>query len=143
MKLRLFLTALLIAFVASPFAHAAGDDETPLEEQMSAMNKAYRQLKKQAGESTLGEASIPLVAQIKKAAVASIALIPEKSADLPEKDRAAFVAGYKEKMQVMIAALDKLESALKAGNAADAAKLVAELGAMQRSGHKEFRKPKD
>jgi soluble cytochrome b562 len=143
MKLRLFLTALLIAFVASPFAHAAGDDETPLGEQMSAMNKAYRQLKKQAGESTLGEASLPLVAQMQKAAKASMDLIPEKAADLPEKEKAAFVAGYKEKMQVMVTTLAKLETALKAGNAAEAAKLVAELGAEQRSSHKEFRKPKE
>lgn len=143
MKLRLFLTSLLIAFIASPFAHAAEGKDTPLEKEMSSLNKAFRQLKKQAADSALSEASLPLVAQMQKATEASIALIPEKSADLPEGDRAAFVAGYKEKMQAMTATLAKLETALKAGNTADAAKLVGELGAMQRSGHKEFRKPKE
>lgn len=143
MKLRLFLTSLLIAFIASPFAHAAEGQDTPLEKEMGAMNKAFRQLKKQAADSTLGEASLPLVAQMQKAATASIALIPEKAAGLPEKNQAEFIAGYKEKMQAMVAALTRLEAALKAGHTADAAKLVGELGAMQRSGHKEFRKPKE
>jgi len=141
MKLRLFLTSLLIALFASPFVHAAED--TPLEKEMSDLNKAFRQLKKQAADSTLGQASLPLVAQMEKAATASIALVPEKAADLPEGSQAAFIAGYKEKMQAMVATLTKLETALKAGNTADAAKLVAELGAMQRAGHKEYRKPKD
>ena len=141
MKLRLFLTSLLIALFASPFVHAAED--TPLEKEMSDLNKAFRQLKKQAADSTLGQASLPLVAQMEKAATASIALVPEKAADLPEGSQAAFIADYKEKMQAMVATLTKLETALKAGNTADAAKLVAELGAMQRAGHKEYRKPKD
>ncbi|HEY8933187.1 MAG TPA: cytochrome b562 [Rariglobus sp.] len=141
MKLRLFLASLLIALFASPFVHSAED--TPLEKEMSDLNKAFRQLKKQAADSTLGQASLPLVAQMEKAATASIALVPEKAADLPEGSQAAFIADYKEKMQAMVATLTKLETALKAGNTADAAKLVAELGAMQRAGHKEYRKPKD
>ena len=143
MKLRLFLTSLLIAFVASPFVHAAEGKDSPLEKEMGTLNKAFRQLKKQAADSTLGEASLPLVAQMEKSATASIALIPEKAANLPEKNQAEFIAEYKEKMQAMVATLTKLEAALKAGNTADAAKLVGELGAMQRAGHKESRKPKD
>ncbi|MFA6962540.1 MAG: cytochrome b562 [Opitutaceae bacterium] len=143
MKLRLLLTALLIAFIASPFAHAGDEKDTPLEKQMGTMNRAFKQLKKQATESTLSDASLALVAQMLKAAQTSVDLIPEKAADLPEGDRAAFTAAYKEKMDKLIAVLGKLETALKAKDNAEAAKLVTELGAMQRSGHKEFRKPKD
>ena len=143
MKLRLLLTALLIAFASSPFVRAADEKDTPLGTEMSAMNKAFRQLKKQATDSTLGAASLPLVAQMQKAATAAITLIPEKAAELPEKNQAELVAEYKEKMQAMVATLAKLETTLKTGNTAEAAKLVGELGAMQRSGHKEFRKPKD
>ncbi|HEY9250141.1 MAG TPA: cytochrome b562 [Rariglobus sp.] len=143
MKSRLFLTVLLVCLVSSPFARAGDDKDTPLEDQMSAMGRAFKQLRKQAAESTLGDASLDLVAQMQKTAAASLELIPEKAAGLPEGERAAFTAAYKEKMQEMIVALSKLEAALKAGDKAGAAKYVAELGAMQRSGHKEFRKPKE
>lgn len=107
------------------------------------MNKAFKQLKKQAADATQNASSLALVAQIEKAAAASTDLIPEKAADLPEKDRAAFTADYKAKMKEFSAALAKLEAAFKAGDNDGATKLVTELNNLQRADHKEFRKPQD
>ena len=143
MKLRLFLTALLIACVSSPLVHAEGGNDTPLEKEMKTMNRAFRQLKKQAADATQNASSLTLVAQMEKAATAAAELTPEKAADLAEKDRAAFEADFKAKMQKFSDALTKLEAAFKAGDNAAAAKLVADLGAQERAGHKEFRKPQD
>jgi hypothetical protein len=43
-------------------------------------------------------------------------------------------------MQEFVAALAPLEAALKANNNAEAEKIVADLGARQKQGHKEFKK---
>lgn len=143
MKSRLLLAALSLALLVSPLARAAGDDDSPLGKEMSAMNRAFRQLKKQAGDAAQNASSLELLAKIKKASEASIDLIPEKAAGLPEADRTAFVEKYKKEMKEFVAALDKLEAAFKAGDNETATKLVAELNALQKSGHKEFRKPKE
>jgi soluble cytochrome b562 len=142
MKPRLLLTALLFVWGISPLVHA-GDDDTQLGKEMSAMNKAFRQLKKQAVDATQNAASLELVAKLKKATVDSIELIPEKAADLPEAARAAFTAKYKKEMQELVTVIDKLEAAFKAGDNEAAAKIVTEISSMQKAGHKEFRKPKD
>lgn len=143
MKSRLLLAALSLALLVSPLARAAGDDDTQLGKEMSAMNRAFRQLKKQAGDAAQNASSLELLDKIKKASEASIDLIPEKAAGLPEADRPAFVEKYKKEMKEFVAALDKLEAAFKAGDNETATKLVAELNALQKSGHKEFRKPKE
>jgi cytochrome c556 len=143
MKLRLLLATLLIGFTVSPLVHAAGDDDTQLGKEMSAMNKAFRQLKKQVADATQNASSLELVAHLKKGAEASVDLIPEKAAGLPEADKAAFVEKYKKEMKEFVAALDKLEAAFKAGDNEAAGKLLTELNAMQKAGHKEFRKPKE
>ncbi len=143
MKIRPFLATLLIAFIASPLVHAEGGQATPLEKEMKTMNKAFKQLKKQAGDSAQNASSLALVATMEKAAVESANLVPEKAAELPEKDKAAMIAAYKEKMEKFSASLTKVEAAFKAGDNATAVKLVADLAAQERAGHKEFRKPQE
>lgn len=142
MKPRPILASLLLALSVLTPAFA-NEDHTPLDDRMSAMNKAFRQLKKQAPDASQNAASLELVAKLKKAAAASAELDPAKTAELPEADRAAFAAKYKEEMKKFLATVDRLEAAFKAGDNAEAAKLVAELGKMQRAGHKEFRKPQE
>ena len=143
MKLRLFITALLIAFVTCSSTRAADGGASPLEKEMKTLNKAFRQLRKQAGDVAQNASSLTLVTQMEKAAAAATDLTPEKAADLPQKDKDAMVAAYKAKMQQFSASLTKLEAAFKAGDNATAAKLVAELGTEERAGHKDFRKPQD
>jgi len=142
MKLRLFLTALLLTIVTCPLVRAEGGG-TPLEKEMKTMNRAFKQLKKQAADASQNASSLALVAQMEKAADAAAKLVPEKAADLPEKDKAALTASYQAKMKDFSAALAKLEAAFKAGDNAGATKLLGELGNLERADHKEFRKPQD
>jgi len=145
MKLRLLLTALLLASITCPSVRAAGghDKDTPLEKEMHAINTAFRQLRKQADDAAQNASSLALVARMEKAAEASAALVPAKAADLPEKDRAAFEADYKAKMKRFGDTLARLEAAFKAGDNAGAVRLLAELNAQKREGHKDFRRAKD
>lgn len=108
---------------------------------MSSMNRAFRKLRRQITDAAQNDESLKLVAQIKQAGEDAVKLIPAKAADLPEAERAQFVADYQKKMKSFLGEVDKLEAALKAGNNEDAAKIVAELGAMQKEDHRAFRKP--
>lgn len=145
MKSRLLFASLVLALAGvAPVlvsAQTAGnaDETTPLGEKMDGLNKAFRQLRKQAGDAAQNASSLELVAKIRAAANESEELIPAKAQELPEKDRPAFVAAYKAKMKEFEEMLVKLETSLKAGDNAAATKLVAALGDLQKSSHKDFR----
>lgn len=148
MKIHPLLPALLLALSTSfsvradePPAPAATAKPATLEDEMKAMNRAFRQLKKQVADAAQNTASLALVAKMQAAATASLEFSPSLAAELPEKDRPAFIADYKVKMQAFIATLGRLETALKAGDNAAAGQLVTDLGGLQRADHKEFRKP--
>lgn len=121
---------------AAPHAHEA----TELEDRMDEMRSAFGKLRKQVADPAQNEASLALVAKLRAASVASAKLPPARAADIPEADRAKYVEAYEAKMKEFIAEVDKLEAALKAGDNTAAAAVVAKLGAMQKEGHKEYRR---
>ena len=151
-RLSIALTTLLagsIAFAAdaAPAAPAPAADKAPKEKkpdteltkQMDKMNGAFRKLKRQAGDATKNADSLEQVAILKKYAEAAIKLEPLKATEVPAADKAKLIEGYKSEMKDFLAAVDKLEAAFKANNNEEAAKLVQELGKMQKEGHKEYK----
>ncbi len=142
--LKITLSTLALAIAAAPAVWAEDKPEhkhTPLENQMDAMSKAWRALRKQAADASKNESSIELVAKIKAASVESLKLTPALAAEKPESERAAFVAGYQKSMKELIAELDNLSAAFKAGKNDEAGALIKKIGEMQKAGHKEFKKP--
>jgi hypothetical protein len=134
-------SALFAADEAPAAAPAAKETkpETELTKQMDKMNAAFRKLRRQATDPKLNADSLAQVAILKEFATASAKLEPAKAATIPEADRAKWVAEYRAKMTETIALVDKLEAALKAGQNEEAGKLVSDLNAHQRAGHKEYR----
>ncbi|HRI83535.1 MAG TPA: cytochrome b562 [Opitutaceae bacterium] len=116
------------------------EELTELGEQMELMSSAFRRLRRQAAEPAYNESSVELVAVIRTAATAAKTLAPGKAAELPEGERAEFFAAYRARMDEVIAKLDGLLAALRSGDNPAAVKLVAELAALQKAGHREFRK---
>jgi cytochrome c556 len=142
----LFGSAVFAADEASPAAAPAAPaapkekkNETELSKQMEKMNGAFRKLRRQAGDATKNADSLEQVAILKKYAEASLKFEPFKATEVPAADKEKMIAGYKAKMNDFVAAVGKLEAALQAGNNEEAAKLVQELGAMQKEGHKEYK----
>lgn len=133
MKIRILLLTLACALVSVPAINAADKDETELGNQMDKMGGAFRKLKKSVADASQNAESLKLVATIKAAAVAST---KEKPAWHPD-DAPKFQA----KMKEFTTKVEKLEAALKANDNATAAKICEELGAAQKEGHKEFKKP--
>ena len=140
MKIRILLLSLICAAVTLPGASAAegkaksaDKEETELGGHMDKMSGAFRKLKRQIADATKNEDSLKLVATIKAESAASTKLTPAWKPEQKKK--------YQAKMKDFNANVAKLEMALKAGKNDEAAKIAAELGAAQKEGHKEFKKP--
>jgi hypothetical protein len=100
---------------------------------MDKMGGAFRKLKRQVADASKNEDSLKLVATIKAASAESVKLTPAWKPEQKEK--------YQAKMKEFNGSVAKLEAALKAGKNDEAAKICEELGAAQKEGHKEFKKP--
>ena len=142
MKIRILLLSLICAAATVPSvsaaegkAKAAANDETELGGHMDKMSGAFRKLKRQIADATKNAESLTLVATIKAESAASAKLAPVWKPEQKEK--------YQAKMNDFNVKVGKLEMALKAGKNDEAAKIVDELGAAQKEGHKEFKKPDD
>jgi soluble cytochrome b562 len=124
---------------AAPAAPKEKKPETELTKKMDKMNGAFRKLRRQATDATKNADSLEQVAILREYAEASLKLEPAKAALVPAADRKKFVADYQEDMKELLANIDKLAAALKAGQNEEAGKIVNELSSQQKAGHKEFR----
>jgi len=144
MKIRVILLSLFCAVATLPSIRAQDhnkDDETELGNRMDDMSSAVRKLKKQVGDATKNEDSLKLVATIRKNAEAASKEKPAWTADQPADKQAEFVAQYQKGMKDLLALIDKLEAALKAGDNAAAQQVLGDMGKAQKAGHKQFKKP--
>lgn len=141
-----FLIIALSLFVFMPVVRAEhhGDDEekTPMGEEMSAMNKAWRTIKKNAGDASRNEETLKLLDEMIQAAVTATDMDPVLADEQPEGKRQAFVDAYRKGMKATVADLESLRAVLAAGENDKAARLIKELDDQKKKGHKEF-KPKD
>lgn len=108
---------------------------------MDRMNAAWRKLRRQAADATQNASSLDLLATVKAAAEKSLTYTPDLAKDIPADQRDKFISGYQAKMKEMIAALGKLEALLKASDNPGAVELIAKIAAMQKEGHKEYKRP--
>ena len=147
LTLALTLTVPAIALRAEPPPAGAApaakekDDETELGRTMSKLNGAWRKLRKQAADATANASSLELAATVKAAAEKAVTLEPAMAADKPAADRPAFIAAYQKQMKDFIALADQLAATFKANDNAAAQALIQKMGAAQKEGHKEFKKP--
>ena len=147
MKIRILFTCLALALVSVPVVRAQApaptkEEDTELAKKMHVIGKSFRKLKNQVADPAQNADSLELVAAMLGAAKDSLALTPEKAADVPADQKAKFVDDYKAGVQTLIDKLGKLQDALKAGQNDQAAKLVTDLNSFEGKEHKEFKKQK-
>jgi soluble cytochrome b562 len=110
---------------------------------MEKIGRAFRVLGREINDATKNEDALKQVGIIRVNAEAAAKLKPAKLADVPADQQAKFLADYAEQMKSFLKDVDSLESALKAGDNATAAKLAEQLKKDRNAGHKEFQKKKD
>jgi soluble cytochrome b562 len=131
------------ALNAQPTASAsAEEDTTELGRHMSAISRAFKKLRTQVADSAKNEESLQLVATIREHAHSAMALVPEKALEVAAPDQPKFKSDYVAKMESLIASVDQLDAAFKAGNNDEAKRLLEAMANAQKEGHKEFRKKK-
>jgi len=148
MKIRILLLSAVLAFPLTFAVRAEGpkkpaQEETELEGKMEKMGQAWKKLKRQVTDASKNADSLQLVATIRASAEEAVKLTPAKAADIPEAERAKFVADFRADMKEFLTELGKLDAALKADQNVEAAKLLAKIGAMQKAAHKEFKRPEE
>jgi soluble cytochrome b562 len=150
MKTRLLAPALLLAasLCIGPALRAQDgppngfkrEPKTELAKHMEAMGKAMRVLRNQIADSSQNASSLEQVATIRSEATEASKLTPVKEKDVPEADRAKFMADYQAGMKEFLAAVDKMEADLKANDNTAAVADYKKLGSLEQTDHKEFRK---
>lgn len=137
----LFPCAALVRAQEGPPAGKHEEPETELGKTMEDLNRSWRKLRKQVSDPASNASSIELVAAIRKDSTKALTLEPDKARDIPEAERAKYIESYKKQMRKFDAKIGELSAAFKANDNAAAAALVKEIGAIQKEGHKEFKRP--
>ena len=115
-------------------------EDTPMEKEMGAMNKAYKALKKSIEDPAQKEENLKLIAEIKKTNDASSKMEPKTLADQPAAAKAAYLEKFKASMADFGKQVEALEAAVKAGNTAEAKAKFDKLNDLKKKGHEEFKK---
>jgi superfamily I DNA and RNA helicase len=137
MKMLKYITPLALVLTLGFTAHA---EDTPMEKEMSSMNKAYKALKKSLEDPAQKAENLKLIAEIKKTAEASAKMEPKTTADQPAAGKAAYLEKYKAQMAAFSKEINALEAAVNAGNAAAAKASFDKLNEMKKKGHEDFKK---
>jgi soluble cytochrome b562 len=128
---------------SAPAAAPADEKKTDLDLRMDRVSKAFRKLRKQISDPTQNASSLALLSTMQGALAEAIDLTPEKAADVPADQKAKFIDDYKAGIKGMQDEFTKLGDALTAGKNDDAAKIVADIFALEKKDHKDFRRPDD
>ena len=132
-----FITPLALVLSLGLSVHA---EDTPMEKEMSAMNKAYKALKKSVEDPAQKAENLKLIAEIKKTTEASAKMEPKTTADQPAAGKAAYLEKYKAQMADFAKEVAALEAAVNAGNTAAAKASFDKLNDLKKKGHEDFKK---
>src|SRR4051812_46973563 len=106
MKNRLLITATVLLLAAAP-AFSADEPKTPLGEKMTAVNDAYKVVKKSVNEGTETADTLALVTKAKAALQDSLKEKPKNLALVPEAAKAEYLKGYDTEMHTMLGLFGK------------------------------------
>jgi ABC-type transporter MlaC component len=141
MKTKLLAMVAVVMLLAGSSLRAA-DESTPLEDAMTALNKALKTVKAQVEDVSKNAESLKLVAEVEKQALIAKGFEPAKTKSLPAAERAKFVAAYRVRMTELMTEVLKLEKALLENKNDAAAASVKMLYEMKTDAHKIFQDDK-
>jgi cytochrome c556 len=141
MKLSRIAAALILALSIPAAVHAdpGGDKpKTPLDKEMGGIAKDFRALRKQVQDPAQKDSSLQLVKDMEDHAAKAHDLTPSKAKDIPEAQRAQFIADFQKAIDGLSDEFKKLEAQIGSGDTAGAAATLDEIQSTKRDGHKKF-----
>lgn len=131
---------MVLALVAAPLClvRADGEEHSPIETHMEAVNDAYKLLRRQARRKTFDDESIKHVQTMQVNAVQAMHQPFPKMDALSGEAKKKMLIGYRKKMVETIKNMLDLEIALLEGRADDAAALVNKLATDKNEGHDKY-----
>lgn len=116
--------------------------DTPLENSMQHMKKAYKTLSLdlQKPEESKKPEYLALAGILKTEAQKAIHLVPEAAISLPPEQQEAMTAAYKKSMETFSGSVDGLLQNIQSSQWDAARHSIDELNKEMKSGHKNFRK---
>ncbi len=138
MKLKTLVTLAAALLVSSGATFAAPDEDTPLAKEMSAMNRAWRKLKKQAADPAQKDSSLELIKTMKEHCEAAMKFEPAKTKDQPAAEKPAYLEKYKEMTTNLAKVYDEIKDAIEKGENDKIAALIEKVGDMKEKGHEKF-----
>jgi len=136
MKLPSLILSMLGLCLIAPFAAA---DETPLEEEMSTISSAYKQLGRQARREKYDfDRLTTLFTEAKEACDKSIELVPAKIAKMTGAEKEKALEGYKKGMMAVGKAIDGVLASCKAKDDTNLKATYEKMKEMKSSGHEEY-----
>ena len=127
---------LVVAPVNDRSAQAAEDTE--LMKQMEEMQDHLKKLRKSIKDPKENAASLETLTKFQQLTVTSKALVPARAAQVPEAERAKFVAGYRKDMAALLGHLCQIEVALLDNDNAKAEELFKGLKQIEDDGHEKY-----
>lgn len=141
MNRRVGLIVMCAALLAAPCGlrvAAAAAEDTELAKQMEEMQDHLKKLRRSLKSPEENAASLESLAKIQQATVAAKSETPAKAAQVPEAERAKFVAGYRKDMAALLEHLCKIEVALLDNDNAKAEDLFKEIKQIEDDGHEKY-----
>jgi len=136
--MRFFPTFLALILATAPAMLRAQDSD--LEGQMKILARGLRQLSQQVADPSKAQENMALLESMKKASVASAAIEPRKTSDIPQADREKFLSGYRMQMEKLVGTLGEMEDALKSSQFEKAQSLLGTVKAERKEGHDLYKK---
>ncbi|MBC2604724.1 cytochrome b562 [Pelagicoccus albus] len=135
----------LIAPNAMVFAdhHEGEHEETPLQEEMSSMNKAWKSIRRAAKDPAEFAHAAEMVGTMIEHAKNSIDMDPILLAEQEgEEAKEKFMHGYQEGMQETVVLLEELKAAFEVADQAAVVATMDKINDARKKGHRSY-KPKD
>ena len=123
---------------AAPTAWTSGAEDD-LEEIMEGMDKNFEAVYASIEKKEAAPA-LELMSKMQIACISAKTLTPPKLRTIEEKDKAAFVTGYRKQMMTLLKGWADLEIALLDGDFDKAKKLAEEMDGMKKSSHDVYKK---
>ena len=138
MKITKLLTLLAVFAIALP-ATIKAEEDTPLGKEMEKIGKTIKAIGRAAKEGKVTKDMAAKVDDATAAATEALKFEPAKTKEVPAAEKAKFLAGFKESMEVMIKGLAELKAAVISEKADDVAKVIEKLNEGKKDGHKKYK----